>query len=533
MKTFTLIKWFFIGMIIFPTFSCSVTDDEKDNSNDTGKVEISINFSETNVKAIGISSLKTSETTIKSVVISMTKKDGTVVYDKESISLLNMNGYYIASPISLNVGEYALTEFLVMDDSNNVVYAAPLAGSEKAYLVESPLSIDFEVKKDEVLKLVPEVISVGNSTPSDFGYSTISFNVVPYFDFSLSTFIYNSTIQNWELTAATVLIENESVVLYSGDLDAITNVISIKDNVSTYDMTISKSGYKTYVYSFSHDSLQYYSVDGNNGPLKIILTKDTEGPTSPHEFITVEGGSFQMGDENGVGQSDELPIHTVTVSSFQISKYEVTQAQFIDFLNDIKCNSDGSYVDSEYGNVTYINMDYSSLSYIEDKFFFKGSDEYKTIDCPASAITWHGANAYCKWAGGRLPYEAEWEFAARGGNLSEGYKYSGSNTFDDVAWNINNSESRAHPVGEKQANELGIYDMSGNAWEWCADWYGEYSSENETNPTGAASGDYRVGRGASYLSNDLSCRVANRHDNTQFNPFAFRKHGIRIVKSIN
>ncbi len=533
MKNFTLIKWFFIVVIIFPMFSCSVS--ENDNSNDTGKVEISINLSETNVKAIGLSSLKTSELVIKSVVISMTKKDGTVVYDKESISLLNMNGYYIASPISLNVGEYALTEFLVMDDANNVVYAAPLAGSEKAHLVKTPLSIDFEVKKDEVLKLVPEVISVGNSTPSDFGYSTISFDVVPYFDFSLSAFIYNSTIQNWELSTATILIENEGSVLYAGDIDAITNEISIRDDVSTYDMTISKPGYKTYVYSFSHDSLQYYKLDDSYAPLKIILVTDSEGPTSPHEYITVEGGSFQMGDEFGVGQADEFPIHTVTVSGFQISKYEVTQAQFIDFLNDIKCNSDGSYADSEYGNVTYINMDESfcPLSIIDGKFDFKGSINAPTIECPAIGITWYGANSYCKWVGGRLPYEAEWEFAARGGNLSNGYKYSGSNAYADVAWNEYALEEYAHPVGGKQANELGIYDMSGNVWEWCADWYEMYSNDSQTNPTGAATGSNRVGRGASYLSNDLSCRVANRHDNDPDNLITYRGHGIRIVKSIN
>ncbi|WP_218973074.1 formylglycine-generating enzyme family protein [Labilibaculum manganireducens] len=533
MKTFTLIKWFFIVMIIFPIFSCSVTDS--DNSNETGTVEISIDLSDTNVKSIGLSSLKTSEVVIKSVVISMTKKDGTVVYDKESISLLNMNGYYIASPISLNVGEYALTEFLVMDDSNNVVYVAPLAGSEKAYLVKTPLSINFEVKKDEVLKLVPEVVSVGNSIPSDFGYSTISFDVVPHFDFSLSAFIYNSTIQNWELSTATILIENEGNVLYDGNIGAITNVISIRDDVSTYNMTIAKPGYKTYIYSFSHDSLQYYKINDNNEPLKIILVNDSEEPIPAHEYITVEGGTFQMGDENGIGQSDELPIHTVTVSSFQVSKYEVTQAQFIGFLNDIKCNSDGSYVDSEYGNVTYINMDESfcPLSIVDGKFDFKGSINVPTIECPAIGITWYGANAYCKWAGGRLPYEAEWEFAARGGNLSDGYKYSGSNIYDDVAWNQYNSEEYAHPVGKKLANELGIYDMSGNVWEWCADWYDVYDVDSQTNPIGAISGDNRVGRGAGYLSNDLSCRVANRHDNNPDNLITYRGHGIRIVKSIN
>ncbi|MDE5418645.1 formylglycine-generating enzyme family protein [Labilibaculum sp. DW002] len=535
MKTFKLLRLVFILIITSSVISCSTSDNEDDNAKATGKVEISINLSESNVKALGLSSLKTSETIIKSVVISMTRKDGSVVYDKENIHLLNMNGYYIASPISLTVGEYSLTEFLVMDDTNNVIYAAPLVDSEKAYLVENPLSIDFEVTKDEVLKLVPEVLAIGDSSPSDFGYSTISFDVVPFFDFSISTFVYNSSILNWDLTTASIVVKNEDTVLYEGDLAAITNTLSLRANVSTYDMTISKSGYKSYVYSFSSDSLQYYNVDNNNEPLKIILAEDIE--IKPIEFVTVEGGTFQMGNtfEGGFSQEDEYPVHTVTVSSFQMSKYEVTQGQFIKFLNAIECNSDGTFNDSEYGNVTYINMDESfcPLSIVDGKFDFKSSINAPTIECPAIGITWYGANAYCKWAGGRLPYEAEWEFAARGGNLSEGYKYSGSNDYADVAWNEYTTEEFAHPVGEKQANELGIYDMSGNVWEWCADWYEAYGSDSQTNPTGAETGSNRVGRGAGYLSNDNSCRVANRHDNNPDNLVTYRAHGIRLVKSVN
>ncbi|MFA9371499.1 MAG: formylglycine-generating enzyme family protein [Labilibaculum antarcticum] len=529
MKTFTLIKWFFIVMIIFPIYSCSVIDSENDNSNDTGKVEISVNFSETNVKAIGMSSLKTSEVVIKSVVISMAKMDGTVVYDKESISLLNMNGYYIASPISLNVGEYALTEFLVMDDSNNVVYAAPLTGSEKAYLVESPLSIDFEVKKDEVLKLVPEVINIGNSTPSDFGYSTISFNVVPYFDFSVSAFIYNSTIQNWELSEATILIENGGIVLYDGDIDAITNVVSIKDDISTYDMTISKSGYKTYVYSFLHDSLQYYNVDSNNGPLEIPLVKDVEVPSI--EYIRVEGGTFQMGSD--MGEDNEMPIHTVSVNTFEISKCEVTQAQFIKFLNEVNCNETGYFSDNEFGNVQYVDIADAdcSIGYVANQFYFKGSNMISSDNCPANEITWYGANAYCKWAGGRLPYEAEWEFAARGGNSSNNFTYSGSNTYDEVAWNILNDDNQTHPVGSKQANELGIYDMSGNAYEWCFDRAGTYTSDSQTNPTGSLDGMYRIRRGGGWNSNFIYCRTSFRSFHLPYD--SNNDDGIRVVKSLD
>ena len=112
----------------------------------------------------------------------------------------------------------------------------------------------------------------------------------------------------------------------------------------------------------------------------------------------------------------------------------------------------------------------------------------------------------------RLPTEAEWEYAARGGNKSKGYKYSGSNNLNDVAWYDGNSNSKTHPVKTKQANELGLYDMSGNVWEWCSDWYGVYSSSSQTNPQGPNSGSYRVLRGGGWFNDARYCRVSNRSD---------------------
>ena len=116
----------------------------------------------------------------------------------------------------------------------------------------------------------------------------------------------------------------------------------------------------------------------------------------------------------------------------------------------------------------------------------------------------------------RLPTEAEWEYAARGGNRSQGYKYSGSNNIDDVAWYWANSSNTTHPVGTKAPNELGLYDMSGNVWEWCSDWYSDwygssyYSSSPSTNPTGPSTGSDRVGRGGSWGSSAGYCRVSIR-----------------------
>ena len=173
-------------------------------------------------------------------------------------------------------------------------------------------------------------------------------------------------------------------------------------------------------------------------------------------------------------ESDEEPVHTVTVSSFYMDKTEVTQA--------------------EYRKVMGKNPSH-----------FSGCD-----DCPVENVSWHDANEYAKKVGKRLPTEAEWEYAARGGNKSKGYRYSGSNTISSVGWYDDNSRSKTHPVAQKQPNELGLYDMSGNVYEWCSDWYGSYSSSPQNNPQGPNSGSSRVLRGGRWSTLDLSCRVAIR-----------------------
>ena len=204
-------------------------------------------------------------------------------------------------------------------------------------------------------------------------------------------------------------------------------------------------------------------------------------------MIAVEGGTFQMGATSEQGSdaySDESPVHTVTLSYYYIGETEVTQE-----LWEAVMGSNTSY--------------------------FKGSKK------PVESVSWNDCQTFIKKLNRltgknfRLPTEAEWEYAARGGNKSKGYKYSGSNTIGDVAWYDGNSGSKTHEVKTKQANELGIYDMSGNVYEWCQDWYGSYSSSSQTNPTGPSSGSRRVDRGGSWHGNAKRCRVSNRGD---YNP---------------
>ena len=198
------------------------------------------------------------------------------------------------------------------------------------------------------------------------------------------------------------------------------------------------------------------------------------------EMVFVNGGTFQMGSTEG--ESDEQPLHTVRVDDFYIGKYLVTQALWRAVMSE-NLNS------------------------------FAGCD-----NCPVVRVSWEDVQAFIqklnemKGKRFRLPTEAEWEYAARGGNKSLGFKYAGSNNIDEVAWYWSNSGSKTHPVGQKKPNELGLYDMSGNVWEWCNDWYDPdyYKNSPGNNPKGPSSGSYRVLRGGSWNIIPQFCRVANR-----------------------
>jgi len=241
---------------------------------------------------------------------------------------------------------------------------------------------------------------------------------------------------------------------------------------------------------------------------------------SDSPVVFVEAGSFSMGTASG-GDGDERPVHRVTVDSFFMTKTEITFEEYDRFAR----------------------ADRRDLPY--DSGWGRGSR-------PVINVSWYDAAAYANWLseqdglapayringstvtwdrsadGWRLPTEAEWEYAARGGAKSRGYRYAGSNTAGDVAWYDSNSGGKTQPVAGKKANELGLYDMSGNVWEWCWDWYGDYPSGSQTNPAGPASGSGRVLRGGGRYNSASHIRVASRSSGSPGGRYI--SYGFRLVR---
>ena len=232
--------------------------------------------------------------------------------------------------------------------------------------------------------------------------------------------------------------------------------------------------------------------------LLLVAVVAGAGAQALRNEVFVEGGLFLMGADNG--EDDEKPMHEVTVSSFWIMKTEVTQADWVAVIGSNPSHFKGDTLPVE------------QVSWIEAVEYANALSEKDRLQ-PAYRMMKGTATCDFTKNGWRLPTEAEWEYAAMGGVKSKGYEYAGSNSADAVAWYQVTSEITAHPVGTKRANELGIYDMSGNVWEWCWDWYGSdyYGKSPAKDPRGPSSGTNRVDRGGSWLYEATDLRVANRN----------------------
>jgi formylglycine-generating enzyme required for sulfatase activity len=256
---------------------------------------------------------------------------------------------------------------------------------------------------------------------------------------------------------------------------------------------------------------------------------------APNNMVRIQGGTFQMGSDNG--DSDEKPVHTVTLSGFYMGKYEVTQKEYQAIMGTNPSSSKGDNLPvthvSWYDALVFCNK-LSIAEGLNPVYRISGStnpSDWGTVPTSSNS-TWDAAVIVSGSNGYRLPTEAQWEYAARGGNGSPGdYTYSGGNNISDVAWYSDNSGNSAYAVGTKQPNGLGLYDMSGNVWEWCWDWYGTYSSGAQTDPVGAVSGAGRVGRGGGW---NAAARYVRSTFRGSYSPsYRFSNLGFRLVRPLS
>jgi formylglycine-generating enzyme required for sulfatase activity len=307
---------------------------------------------------------------------------------------------------------------------------------------------------------------------------------------------------------------------YTGSL----GVLGTGEHTEEVTLTTANGDYDIYVIAYK---------DGKVSAPVVINTasagEDVDWEWGKEAFVYVEGGTFQM------GMAGELwaPVHEVTVSGFYMGRYEVTQAEWVAVMGTNPSYFQGAEL-SDYQRIlsaeerVRLPVEYVTWNEVVDfcnaLSELEGLDPAYTID--GTSVTWNsGADGY------RLPTEAEWEYAARGGKNQDGYEYSGSDTVDDVAWYYDNSyEEKTRPVGGKAANSLGLHDMSGNVYEWCWDWFGGYSSEAQTDPTGASSGTNRVNRGGSWFNSAAVVR-SERYANIP----SYRAYnlGFRLVRPLD
>lgn len=241
----------------------------------------------------------------------------------------------------------------------------------------------------------------------------------------------------------------------------------------------------------------------------ILCTPCFPESATADEFVPVPGGCFLMGNGFSDGYFLENPVHEVCLEQFSLGRFDVTVGDFKRFVTET-----GYRTEAEHGNGCYMYDGSAWSKETAANWRFPGF--IQTDSHPVVCVSWNDADAYAKWLSGRdkrtyrLPSEAQWEYAARGGGRIE--RYAGGDNVDAVAWYSANSGGSTHPVGQKKGNALGLYDMSGNVWQWTADWYAEryYRESPKDNPPGPAVGTKKIFRGGSWFYDARGVRASYR-----------------------
>lgn len=323
------------------------------------------------------------------------------------------------------------------------------------------------------------------------------------------------------------------------------------DTSFPYSHMIPTTGYSEGTYT-----IKATAKDNDGAETSSQINVNLTETLNPGNMVYVQGGNFQMGDHFNEGYSNELPLHSATVSNFYMGATEVTNKEYCDMLNYALGQGTVNARTMTVSNLSGDSQELLDLDDFDSQISFNGTSfvvESGRDNYPVLEVTWYGSAFYCNtisdhagytsaynltdwscnWSanGYRLPTETEWEYASRGGiHNADNYHYSGSDIIDDVAWyDGNNSPSGSKPVGTKAPNQLGIYDMSGNLLEWCWDWYESYTSDAQSNPTGPTIGSFRVVRGGFWNGSASYCSVSYR--NCYFPNNSPDKVGFRISRT--
>ena len=446
----------------------------------------------TNKKVI----FKSSDTSVATVasnglVIGLSKGVATITVttdDGNFSATCNVNVIFVEIPVTGVKLNKTKLHIDVGETEQLITTLSPQYATNKVVTFTSSDSNVVTVTPDGLVTAMSNGVSMVSVCTDDGNFRDsclITVGVIPVTDVFLNKTMIKLKIDESDILFATVLPEyaTNKDIKWSSENEQIAIV---------FDGLVSPKGYGT-------TTITVTTLDGNK---KATCDLEVYSTIEELDMVFVSGGEFTMGCTNEqVGDcfSDEYPAHHVTLSSFQISKYLITQKQWKEVMGNF--------------NPSYFQGDDLPIETIS---FFQIDDFIKKLN----SIT---GKKY------RLPTEAEWEYAARGGVITNQYKYSGSDDINVVAWFLINSYNRTHPIDLKEPNELGIFDMSGNVWEVCSDWFGNYVEEPQIDPTGPLNGEYRTSRGGSYDSNAAECRVSARR---AFVKKSEKNTGFRLVLPI-
>ena len=392
-KRFTL-QLLLSGSMIFSMFSC---DEDRPTAQYSGNIQFT--FSQEAIEGGRV------QQNAFSILASIKNSEGVYVHEKKQLNLFKFGETYISEPISLATGSFQLTEFVVLNESNEVKFATPLQSSKLAYLVDKPLPIDFTISKDESLKVVPEVIEVGNYSAADFGYNTFSFEIVKTFNFLIGILVYDEGTKNFELTSAKLTITSEDDTLFAEDLSAVTSTVRIRDNKEPYLLKVTKEHYLPYQKSFTAAQLKLYLET----PLVVTLLTEslTDGllafypfsgnalDSTSHNYDGIVSGAMLTTDRNGIanasysfdGVDDYIHVpHTEALNlpgDFSISLWaEVSSSQVPhEGINDILRKWNGNHEGYPFA-IAYLNP--LADDAFEDKLIYVRYDGQGCSHAPTS-----------------------------------------------------------------------------------------------------------------------------------------------------